>query len=53
MESTEQNRTKYLQDNYLSHNASFGQVGVADVVLSKYRNKSHDFKNLIFMMSSL
>lgn len=32
MESTEQNRTKYLQDNYLSHNASFGQVGV-DVIL--------------------
>ena len=52
MESSDQNRTKYLRDN-LPHNASFGLVGIADVVLSKYQNKSHNFKNLMFMTSSL
>ena len=52
MESSAQNRTKYLQDN-LPHNASFGLVGIADVVLSKYQDKSHNFKNLMFITSSL
>ena len=43
-----------------SHSSKFGifvgicwQVGLSDVVLSKYPNKSHNFKNLIFIMSSL
>ena len=44
---------KYLRDS-LPHNTSFWQVGLSDVVLSKYPNKFHKlFENLIFMMSSL
>ena len=41
-----------LGDN-LPYNASFQQVGLSDVVLSKYPNKSHNFKNVVFMTSSL
>lgn len=52
MESSDQNRTKYLRDN-LPHNASFGLVSIADVVLSKYQDKSHNFKKLMFIRSSL
>ena len=32
--------------------ANFWQVGVLDVVLSEYLNKSHNFTNSIFMTSS-
>ena len=31
----------------------FWQVGLLDIVLSKYPNKSHNFRNFIFMTSSL
>ena len=41
-----------LQDN-LPHNASFLQVGLSDVVLSKYSNKFQNFTNLTLMTSSL
>ena len=44
-------RDKYLRDN-LPNNASFWQVSLSNV-LSKYPNKFHYFKNLIFMTSSL
>ena len=37
----------------LPRNASFWQVGLLYIVLSEYPDKSHDFTNLIFMMSSL
>ena len=30
------------------HNAGFWYVGLLDVVLSKYLDKSHNFTNLIF-----
>ena len=45
---------KYLRDS-LPHNASFWQVGLSDVVVSKYPNKIFHklFENLIFMMLSL
>ena len=33
--------------------ANFWRVGVLDVVLSEYLNKSHNFTNFIFMTSSL
>ena len=39
-----------LRDN-LPRNAHFWQVGLLDIVLSKYRDKSHNFKNFIFMTS--
>ena len=35
-----------LRDN-LPHNASFWQVGLSDVVLSKYSNKFQNFTNWI------
>ena len=37
----------------LSRKANFWQVGILDGVLSKYLDKSHNFTNSIFMMSSL
>ena len=37
----------------LPRNASFWQVDLLYIVLSEYPDKSHDFTNLIFMMSSL
>ena len=42
----------YLTDN-LPRNAHFWQVGLLDVALSEYLNESHNFRNLIFMTSSL
>ena len=32
-------------------NANFWQVGLLDVVLSEYPDKSHNFRNFIFMTS--
>ena len=37
----------------LPQNAHFWQVGLLDVVLSEYPYKSHNFRNFIFMTSSL
>ena len=34
-------------------NAHFWQVGLLDIVLSEYPDKSHDFRNLILITSSL
>ena len=42
----------YLRDNLL-RNANFWQVGILDIVLSEYLEKFHNFRYLIFMMSSL
>ena len=50
MESSDQNRPSICETIYP---ASFWQVGLSELVLSKYSNKSHNFKNLIFMTSSL
>ena len=41
-----------LRDN-LPRNAHFWQVGLLDIVLSEYPDKSHNFRNFIFMTSSL
>jgi len=43
---------KYPSDN-LPRNSHFWQVGLLDVVLSEYPDKSLNFRNLIFMTSSL
>ena len=37
----------------ISEKCSFWQVGLSDVVLSEYPDKSHNFRNLIFITSSL
>ena len=37
----------------MSRNSHFWQVGLLDVVLSEYPDKSLNFRNLIFMTSSL
>ena len=37
----------------LPRNAHFWQVGLLDIVLSEYPDKSYNFKNFIFMTSSL
>ena len=39
-----------LKDN-LPRNAHFWQVGLLDIVLSEYSDKSHNFRNFIFMTS--
>ena len=41
-----------LRDN-LPRKAHFWQVGLLDIVLSEYPDKSHNSRNFIFMMSSL
>ena len=43
---------KLFRDN-LPRNAHFWQVGLLDIVLSEYPDKSHNFRNFIFMTSSL
>ena len=37
----------------MARNAHFWQVGLLDIVLSEYPNKFHNFRNFIFMTSSL
>ena len=37
----------------MPRNAHFWQVGLLEVILSEYLDKSHNFTNLIFMISSL
>ena len=44
MESSEQNRPSISETIYP---ASFWQVGLSEVVLSKYSNKSHSFYDII------
>ena len=39
--------------NNLPRNASFWQVGLLDVVLSEYPDKSHNFANLIYDIITL
>ena len=51
MESSEHNWAN-ISDN-LTHNASFWQIGILDVVLSVYLDKSHNFSNLIFYVVTL
>ena len=41
---------KHLRDN-LPRNARFWQVGLLDIPLSEYPDKSHNFRNLIVMTS--
>ena len=53
MESSEHNWANISETNYLPRNASFWQVGLLDVVLSEYPDKSHNFANLIFMTITL
>ena len=48
MESSDQNRPSICETIYP---ASFWQVGLSELVLSKYSNKSHNFKNLIFIIT--
>ena len=43
---------QHLGDNF-PRNAHFWQVGLLNIVLSEYPDKSHNFRNLIFMTSSL
>ena len=51
MEFSKHNWATYdLRDN-LPRDAHFCQVGLLDTVLSEYPEKSHNFKNFIFMMS--
>ena len=51
MEFSEYNWHGYdLRDN-LPPNAHFWQVGLLDIVLSEYPDKSHNFRNFIFMTS--
>ena len=52
MESSEHNWANISRDN-LPRIANFWRVGVLDVVLSEYLNKSHNFTKIIFMTSSL
>ena len=35
----------------LPRNAHFWKVGLLDIVLSEYSDKSHDFRNFMFMTS--
>ena len=53
MEFSKHNWATYdLRDN-LPRNAHFWQVGLLDIGLSEYPDKSHNFRNFIFMTSSL
>ena len=52
MESSEHNWANISETN-LPQIANFWRVGVLDVFLSEYLNKSHNFINFIFMTSSL
>ena len=47
MESSEHNCANISRDN-LHHNARIWQVGLLDVVLSEFFDKSNNFTNLIF-----
>ena len=46
-----QSTTGLISQRQLSHNTSFWQVGLLDVVRSEEPDKSHNFTNLIFMTS--
>ena len=48
-----QSITGLISHTQFAQNASFWQIGILDVVLSEYLDKSHDFTNLIFMTLSL
>ena len=50
MEFSKHNWATNLRDN-LPQNAHFWQVGLLDIVLSEYPDKSHNFRNFIFMTS--
>ena len=52
MELSVHNWANISRDN-LPRNAHFWRVGLLDVALSEYLNESHNFRNLIFMTSSL
>ena len=45
-------RATISRDN-LPRNAHFWQVGLLDIILSEYIDKFHNFRNFIFMTSSL
>ena len=47
MESSEHNWAN-ISETIFPRNASFGQVGLLNVVLPEYPDKSHNFTNLFF-----
>ena len=50
MEFSEYNWTT-ISETICPRNAHFWQVGLLDIVLSEYPDKSHNFRNFIFMTS--
>ena len=42
-----------ISETICPQNAHFWQVGLLDIVLSEYPDKSHNLRNFIFMTSSL
>ena len=40
-----------ISETICPQSAHFWQVGLLDIVLSEYLDKSHNFRNFIFMMS--
>ena len=52
MDSSEHNSAN-ISETICSEMIIFWQVAILDIVLSEYLDKSHNFRNLIFMMSSL
>ena len=50
MEFSKRNWAYDLRDN-LPRNAHFWEVGLLGIVLSEYFDKSHNFRNFIFMTS--
>ena len=40
-----------ISETICPQNAYFWQVGLVDIVLSEYVDKSHNFRNFIFMTS--
>ena len=51
MEFSKHNWATYDPRDNLPRNAHFWQVGLLDIVLSEYPDKSHDVRNFIFMTS--
>ena len=42
-----------ISQRQFARNAHFWQLGLLDIVLSEYPDTSHNFRNFIFMTSSL
>ena len=52
MEFSEYNWAK-ISETICPEMAIFGKLGLLDIVLSEYPDKSHNFRNFILMTSSL